>query len=629
MRRASAILSESDAVRQVSTAKSKREVQRLVEDICFKRKPAPRKLWSYNTLIAACGRFGLSDLAKKVFHKALPAAGLTPNGHSLSAYANTVERWEEALELLDHQNSSSPYVTNAVLKCLRKADRPREALSVLAKYETDATSFTIACGVVDADAAYSFLKQCRYPDDRLYAAVISRQTDRDRAVDIFEKMPSRCRSDRVSSAVISSASAEDAVRIYSTSSKSDYCKTAVISSCGRDGQWRRALSFVDADCSEIVARAAISACERGACDAAAIAAAKILKHLRVRSGGKLQLSTVNAAISALGAGGRTSAALVVFNELRSPSNSICVSGPDAISYSAAISACSKDARWRDALLLLAEMRLTRVRISSAALGAALVACQRARGAGSQAASVLRAARRRKLPIDTSCYDAAILAQLSAKDWKTAIALFRECRGSSKLEPATRTYLALIEVLHAAKQPQRADIVYQAARSRNRLSHDHVEGVNTVDLHEYSKAAAACAVRAALREADPEKDLQIVVGRGRHSSGEDVLPAFVGATLAAEHQLPDCHPLPNNPGRILVSSASLKQWRASSSSIVSPAAWRLATGNPLLAHPALLLSRASAAIGDLEEEEEEEVEFDETGDFAGHMTTLASSELEYD
>lgn len=593
---------ESDAIARVqaaSKAGERRRVRVLIDDL-LKRQP-PRKLWSYNTLITACGRAGLTDLAKQLFQVSIASAGLTPNDHTFSAYAKAAGDWREALRMLQEYSGDSAYVTNAVLATLRDAQRPREAMRVLfsPSYPRDAVSYTIAMSIkgVDGRVAWTLLQRMRHEniqaDDRAYAAAIAacaREPKRpDLGVQIYDTMPTTARTEYACSAAISLASATDAQRIFqSLSAPSDYCRTAVITACGREGKWREAIEYViEPVSSEAVVRSAIWACERASCDEAAIAAARLFRKVRLARK-SLELATVNAAISALGAGGRVSAALTVFNELRSR-DSLCPTGPDADSFTAAIAACATAARWRDALLLLAEMRLEGLDISTAAIGAALVACQRG-GASSQAASVLRAARRRRLPLDTSCYDAAILAQAHSKSWKTAIALFRECRRASKLEPARRTYVALLEVLHVAKQPQRADIVYYAARSRGKLSHAHPEGPNTIDLHEFSRAASATALRAALREANPSQDLQIVVGKGLHtqSDREPILADFIRSKLLTEHKL-EAIQHARNAGRLVVTARALQDWRSTASlTRIPPAAWRLAPNTPLLAHPALLL-----------------------------------------
>lgn len=594
---------EGELVQRLSTAPRRLVGPMVLKEVLEAKRPL-RKVWSYNTLIGVCGRSGNRELARRLF-EAIPDAGLERNDYTYSTFINTLSGSDWRMAMAFAERSSSPYVTNAALKVLKRARRPKEAVALLSRAPTDAASYTTAMGLVDGSTAVELLQAMGEagiePDGRAYAAAVAACGREPRlpelAVRVYRTIPADRMTDYATSAVIAAARARDARRIFAgLDNPSDYCRTAVIAACGREGPWRGALKYVCADSSESVIRAAIAACERGACDQAALAAARLLKHLRLRERGPIELATANAAIAALGAGGRCEAALTVFNELRK-GTSLCLAEPDVLSFSSAVAACAERARWRDALLLLADMRLAKMEVPASAVGAALVACQRG-GAGPQAASVLRAARRRRVELDVSCYDAAILAQAQTQTWKTAIALFREVRRASKLEPSPRTYVALLEVLYASRQHRRADIVYYAARSRGSLSHAHPEGANTVDFHEFSRATAACALRAALREANPAQDLEIVVGRGRHTrAGRDpVLADFVTATLADECDL-EAAPRADNPGRLVVSSADLQSWRARVR-VIPPAAWRIATNAPLLAHPALLLTPTkNVAVGE--------------------------------
>jgi len=429
-------------------------------------------------------------------------------------------------------------------------------------------------------------------------------------------------------------------------------------------------------------RTAFASCERAATPRAAQATVALLKRLfkekvafgaaekhkdtTAHQGGRrgpvssrgaalgCSIETLNAATSALGAGGKCGSALALFARLKAEPETLLRPGDavDGFTYAAAISACAHPSvaheRWRDALRLLAEAalrhaaeeeeddakqrrRLGRRRrggssqsssskeptttttssgwssqfLCAKTVGAALVACERGR-ASKQAAAVLRAARRRDVELDTSCYDAAILAQRTdvassassgtadgASGWKTAIALLRELRRASKLEPTARTYAALLETLVAADQMERADVVYAAARQRGVMSHAHaVEGRNTVDLHHHTKASARCALRAALREADPAAgDLQIIVGRGKRSvtALEPVLRDVVLGALRREHDIETAAVMESNNGRVVVPSEALTAWwQRQSSAIKNPAFWRVASSAPLVNHPALVL-----------------------------------------
>ncbi|KAJ8598571.1 hypothetical protein CTAYLR_001688 [Chrysophaeum taylorii] len=596
------VVVERDAVAAVTRAgrlKQGSEVSRLLE-----RLPVStlNELRSYNALIAACGRVGLTEEALSLFESAGRAAAkgriAAPDAFTyssaLSALANAPERWPRAVALFEDFGGENIFVSNALLKTLKAAGRPREALEVLERMpERDAVSYTtvLATRGVGAKTAASLVEKMKgegvRPDKKVYAAAVAAcRDDPDAALRLLEAIPPRLRSEHAASAAISVAPPETAISIFeSLIDPSEVSYTAAITRV----DWKTAVRLLDRAvkanrASEDVCRATLAACERGATSRSAKAAIAVFKHARLTYG-LLDRATVNAGISALGAGGLVEAALALFDEFEK-GNAISASDPDAVSYSAALAACAHPAvareRWRDGLGLLAEMVRNRIPIEPGAIGAALVACERG-GASRQAAAVVRLAARRRVSVDASCYDAAILAQCNdTKDgWKRAISLLREMRRTSGLEPATRTYVAVLETLKLAGQRERADIVYAAARVRGKLSHAHPEGPNTIDLHYFSRAAAACALRAALREANPNSDLKIVVGRGLRSKNKPILREFVEETLRTEHGI-EARVDPANPGRLVVSAARLRPHLL----------WRLSTSTPLIQHPALFLSAAT-------------------------------------
>ena len=132
--------------------------------------------------------------------------------------------------------------------------------------------------------------------------------------------------------------------------------------------------------------------------------------------------TYSAAITACSRAGDWEAALGLWRELEGAGVR-----PDAVAYGAAIAACERGRRWETALELLGQMRSALKPGSLPAHNAAVSSCARA-GRWQQAAEVLATMREKGPPPDVISYNALLAACSLAREWRPALAvLLRMCR----------------------------------------------------------------------------------------------------------------------------------------------------------------------------------------------------------
>jgi len=262
-----------------------------------------------------------------------------------------------------------------------------------------------------------------------------------------------------------------------------------------------------------------------------------------------------ALITSYGRAGRCEEALRVLDAMRSaaahPDRELPFPAPDAISFSAALSAFERADRWRDALRLMQKMRRDGMTPSVWGFNAAIAACQRG-GA-----------------------------------WLEALSLFEEMRARG-VSPDEVTYGSLIVSLERGGQTDLIDAFYRQGVADGVLSHASVHGKGFVDLHGFSIPMAKAAVRTVLHDVhllytapeqgkdarvlvdmaeatvaeciDPFADLTVITGAGRHSpDGMPVIQAPVRQMLACF-----VPPIPTvvrkeNAGRVVIKARDISEW----------------------------------------------------------------------
>uniref|UniRef100_A0A7S4S9D7 Catechol O-methyltransferase n=1 Tax=Alexandrium monilatum TaxID=311494 RepID=A0A7S4S9D7_9DINO len=167
--------------------------------------------------------------------------------------------------------------------------------------------------------------------------------------------------------------------------------TLIISSCGRQGRWRDAVSW--------------------------------LQEMQLRQM-EPNAYAYSAAIHACVRGQRGTLALSLFEKMR-----VLKLPQDAITYCSAITACQQGIRWQQALSLLDEMQTDEVQVNTIHCNAAISACS-----GSdrwpEAISLLERMRTGALETDVITFSAVISACETGGKWQPALQLLSEMLGLS-------------------------------------------------------------------------------------------------------------------------------------------------------------------------------------------------------
>jgi len=263
--------------------------------------------------------------------------------------------------------------------------------------------------------------------------------------------------------------------------------SAVISACGKSGQWERAVS--------------------------------LLEEMR-QCGVPPNVISFSAAISACEKGGQWERALLLLEEMRQ-----CGIEPDVIIFSAAISACEKGGQWERALSLLEEMERCGIEPDVTIFSAAISACEKG-GQWERALSLLEEMGRCGVEPNVYSFSAAIQACAAAGQPAPALQLFNRLE-ASPVNANSVSFNAILDALCA--QPDRARVLWKLGCARGCYHSFERWGSSglrlQLDLHDLSEGAAETAVRWWLEEgvrdrvnatphgAVPER-LELITGWGK-------------------------------------------------------------------------------------------------------------------
>merc|ERR1719468_924677 len=163
--------------------------------------------------------------------------------------------------------------------------------------------------------------------------------------------------------------------------------------------------------------------------------------------------------------------------------------PDTITYSAAISACEKNAEWRMALDLFAAMGRALVEPNAITYNAAISACEKA-AEWWMALDIFAAMGRAVVEPNAITYSAAISACEKAAEWQKALSLFCALQEDSGCATSAVSYNAVLQAVHP--YPIGKHLI---ARGLAKGLYDglYMKGEGCLDLRNLSPGAAWLAV----------------------------------------------------------------------------------------------------------------------------------------
>jgi len=270
-------------------------------------------------------------------------------------------------------------------------------------------------------------------------------------------------------------------------------------------------------------------------------------------------------ISACEKGGQWQKAFELFDELQRRGLE-----PEIITYNAMISNCEKGGQWEKALELFDELQQRGLKPDVITYNALISACENdGGGQWEQAFELFGDLKRRGLEPTVITYNAMISACEKGGQWDKALELFEELQQRG-LEPTLVTYDAMISASETTGHLKEACLMFLEAYERQYYPQLLTRGL--LDLHDLSAAVARTAVRAALedllRSPDERKihllpsrrDFGIITGRGNRSvDGEPIVRQAILALLREEYAQLHCVEAPENPGRLVLSGRSLRDW----------------------------------------------------------------------
>ncbi|CAM9902019.1 unnamed protein product [Scytosiphon promiscuus] len=295
-------------------------------------------------------------------------------------------------------------------------------------------------------------------------------------------------------------------------------------------------------------------------------ARRILKSMHLQSM-DVDVVAYGAAIGACGRKGRWKEALELLREMEANDNV----APNVICYSSAITACEKGGEWRKALHLLLKMINSGVEPDTIAYNASISASANC-GEWQMALKLFDSLFKAGLMPDARTYSAVMIACFKGHQWQKAMELFLRMVSEGKL-PNKQTINILMELLDEAGQHSKAVYIYEAIFAKQQAENWDPSDGDAVNLHGYSQAVAKAAVRSGLSrvlqrflvaEKDPSvvREFTIITGRGKHSrqAFEPVLRPVAQDMLLEEFEPPiPTHFDPTNDGRLMVRKEDILAW----------------------------------------------------------------------
>lgn len=227
-------------------------------------------------------------------------------------------------------------------------------------------------------------------------------------------------------------------------------------------------------------------------------------------------------------------------------------------FNAAISACARNGRWREGLEILKSIDESGLTPDVMSFSAAISACEKDEN-WEQAIELLDSMRTRGISPNVICFNAALSSCVG--QWERAIALLQS-HADYEIQPDVVSFSVVFEALDRAQRHTDAMELMFEARSRG-LFIKAWSSQSQVDLHGCSAAVARTVMRCLLQDLcrgeRSSQSLAVITGRGKHSSGNAVLPSEVRLFLL-EVSGPETTDVPDNPGCFLLTASAISKWR---------------------------------------------------------------------
>lgn len=246
----------------------------------------------------------------------------------------------------------------------------------------------------------------------------------------------------------------------------EYVMSALISACGRAGDWRRAAHVFHERASTshmqpslVIVNAFVDACAKCAAkDGGAIAAAIEVVDGLEDSFLKPDVVTLTSLVATYGAAGMLYEAAEVMEEAM-PAAGV---RPNVFSYVTLISCCVDHGEWQEGVRWYAAMRKAGVKPNAHAFSA-LVSAYACGQQLERALCVPDEMARAGVRPNVVVYNCLVDACASAGDWEKGLALWMEMRATG-IAPNERTYLSLITACEEGGEWRRALSVFEEMRS---------------------------------------------------------------------------------------------------------------------------------------------------------------------
>ena len=536
----------------ISRCRGSDEAIALFKEMC--KESGGASTFAANAAMGVCVKHGRWGDAVKLF-ESLPSLNLHPDASSYNITMNAFCRSKQIDKALDLFNSMPAGLTssgdlfthNTLLNCLSKAGRLEQALLVLRELpdkglHPDLYSFNIA---IDACARRGRYREAEHLFQEMIHAELS---------------PCVVTFTSVINAFARQKKWRDALRILKSMKKHGVFPTvvtlnSVMSSFERTGEWERAIGLLE----DMVGNAkfpapdvqtfaiAISACAKGGREIEALTLLESMGHVNL----KPNLVCYNSALNACAKRGSWEAAKRLLVDF--------VETPDATSFGLAISACAKAGKADEAVGLYKSMLQQGVEpdmiVRNALMGAFSVEHD-----ATSALNFIADMKAQGLFPDAMLMN-TVLSILSRRgDYTTVFELYDSmcCDGPF---PDEATYNIVVYALDAHGESGKATDVIDKARVEGHYKKMFLSSY-VIDFHGAYLPIACAIMRSILRDFETEAikpaDLQLIVGKGTHSTRQPVLPGAIKKTIL-EHTGVLVAAVSDNPGRVVLKESDLKKW----------------------------------------------------------------------
>jgi pentatricopeptide repeat protein len=577
---------------------------------------------TYRTVVECCLRAGQEEQAIQVLRECVKQ-DLTPTARAFELVIVALCKklqWRGAMQMMEWMKElnvlGTSLIYNAVLTACAKAGEVRIAKNLLLKMKKDGFQPNVmSYNCVIAAAA----NQGRWKD--ALAVLDACQREPGVAPDIYTYTNAirACAKGGMMKRALSLLQVANDKMLPVDS----YCYTAAIEACAKANDWRKALNLLNEMENRgilptgVTYSVTISACGNGGQWQKAL---KLLDVMRAKQM-KINLITYNAAITALSKAAKQLS--------KSPSGLVLVKDdhndkqlelwkiamsllerikedgiePDGFSFSAAISCCGSQGRWKEALELLEIMRAggPRMRPNKIAYTATISSCGRS-GQADEAIRLFRQMKDEGLAADLVAYNALFSSLRVAGRPEAAWQLWNEMIGKVSRGPTSRwrsrtnsfhpycvlkkldngtdvatsivrsaspDIITLSEAVATIADVGKVDIVFEQAVERGIiLRTDTLDSIWEVDLTSMPLPVARAAVRYILRQAlaiykkgEMFEDVAFITGVGNnHDAEHPSLHDYVEQLLRTDFNPPLSSTSPRfASGTVLIEKETLKTW----------------------------------------------------------------------